>query len=81
MGKSQIRNLLPPVIYDRWFIPLRPQGQIAVQGTLPVLLDSLLCALGPLTCLTTNVPQLDGTPITTHAKTLDNIAYIMPGIG
>ena len=66
---------------DTLYLCVSPQGQIAVQGTLPVLLDSLLCALGPLTCLTTNVPQLDGTPITTHAKTLDNIAYIMPGIG
>jgi len=57
------------------------QGQIAVQGSLSVLLDSLLCALGPLTCLTAQLPELDGCHPDTHSKTLDNIAYFMPGIG
>merc|ERR1712107_583149 len=28
------------------------EGQIAVSGSLSVLLDSLLCAMGPLLCLT-----------------------------
>ena len=57
------------------------QGHIAVQGTLSVLLDSMLCALGPLTSLTNQVPELDGCPSHVHSSTLDNIAYYMPGIG
>jgi len=57
------------------------QGQIAVQGSLSVLLDSMLCALGPLMCLTTHVPELNGCEERTHASTLNNIAYIMPGVG
>ncbi|KAK3090077.1 hypothetical protein FSP39_008975 [Pinctada imbricata] len=56
------------------------RGLIAVQGSLSVLLDSMLCALGPLLCLTTQVPELDGCPAETHVRTLDNIAYIMPGL-
>lgn len=35
---------------------------VAVSGSLSVLLDSILCALGPLTCLTAQVPQLNGCP-------------------
>ena len=31
------------------------KGQIAVSGSLSVLLDSLLCAMGPLVCLTKQV--------------------------
>jgi len=57
------------------------RGQIAVQGSLSVLLDSLLCALGPLMCLCKQVPELNGCPDSVHASTLDNIAYIMPGVG
>lgn len=55
-------------------------GQIAVSGSLSVLLDSTLCAIGPLLCLTQLHPSLDGCFEETHKKTLDNIAYIMPGI-
>ena len=55
-------------------------GQIAVSGSLSVLLDSLLCALGPLICLTQQVPELNVVPQETLTKTLDNIAYIMPGL-
>ncbi|XP_054168054.1 HMG box-containing protein 4-like [Oppia nitens] len=55
-------------------------GQIAVSGSLSVLLDSTLCAIGPLLCLTQLDPILDGCPQDIHKKTLDNIAYIMPGI-
>ena len=55
-------------------------GQIAVSGSLSVLLDSTLCAIGPLLCLTQLHPSLDGCYEETHKKTLDNIAYIMPGI-
>lgn len=56
------------------------EGQIAVSGSLSVLLDSLLCALGPLMCLTQQVPELDSCPPEQLAQTLDNIAYIMPGL-
>lgn len=58
------------------------EGQIAVSGSLSVLLDSLLCSLGPLLCLTTRLPGLDKKPQlkTNLATTLDNIAYVMPGL-
>lgn len=56
------------------------EGQIAVSGSLSVLLDSLLCATAPLLCLTQQVPELDGVPQETLKKILDNIAYIMPGL-
>jgi high mobility group protein 2-like 1 len=46
-----------------------------------VLFDSLLCVLGTLMCMTTKVPELNGCPEEIHAKTLNNIAYIMPGVG
>ena len=32
--------------------------QIAVAGSLSVLLDSLVCAMGPLVCLAKNVPGM-----------------------
>ncbi|EAT37641.1 AAEL010388-PA [Aedes aegypti] len=59
------------------------EGQIAVSGSLSVLLDSLLCSLGPLMCLTIHIPGLESD--TEHLKdlfqnTLDNIAYVMPGL-
>lgn len=58
------------------------EGQIAVSGSLSVLLDSLLCALGPLLCLTQQIPELqenccDPEQLT---NTLDNVAFIMPGL-
>ena len=56
------------------------EGQIAVSGTLSVLLDSLICALGPLLCLTQQVPGTDGANPETLSRMLDNIAYIMPGL-
>lgn len=56
------------------------QGLIAVQGSLSVLLDSLLCACGPLIALTQQIPGLDGCSESTHARTLDSVAYIMPGL-
>ncbi|KAK7485292.1 hypothetical protein BaRGS_00023543 [Batillaria attramentaria] len=56
------------------------KGLIAVQGSLSVLLDSLLCACGPLMALTQQVPGLDGCSEATHARTLDSVAYIMPGL-
>ncbi|XP_051995716.1 HMG box-containing protein 4-like isoform X2 [Xyrauchen texanus] len=56
------------------------EGMVAVSGSLSVLLDSILCALGPLTCLTAQVPQINGCPRNVLSNTLDNIAYIMPGL-
>ncbi|XP_008108824.1 HMG domain-containing protein 4 isoform X2 [Anolis carolinensis] len=56
------------------------EGMVAVSGSLSVLLDSILCALGPLACLTAQLPELNGCPKHVLSNTLDNIAYIMPGL-
>lgn len=58
------------------------QGQITVSGSLSVLLDSLLCSLGPLMCLTTIIPEVNepGHLKDTLVNILDNIAYVMPGL-
>lgn len=56
------------------------EGQIAVQGSLSVLLDSMICALGPLTCLTRQVEELNAVPEEMQKEMLDNVAYIMPGM-
>lgn len=56
------------------------EGQIAVSGSLSVLLDSFLCALGPLMCLTQQIPEVNGAQSETLSGILDNIAYIMPGL-
>ncbi|XP_014036716.2 HMG box-containing protein 4-like isoform X1 [Salmo salar] len=42
---------------------------MAVSGSLSVLLDSLLCALAPLACLTSLVPKLRSCPSHTHTHT------------
>ncbi|XP_058804989.1 HMG box-containing protein 4-like [Phymastichus coffea] len=55
-------------------------GQITVSGSLSVLLDSLLCALGSLMCLTQQVPAIGTQNSNSLSKTLENIAYIMPGL-
>uniref|UniRef100_A0A673M811 HMG box domain-containing protein n=1 Tax=Sinocyclocheilus rhinocerous TaxID=307959 RepID=A0A673M811_9TELE len=56
------------------------EGMVTVSGSLSVLLDSVLCALGPLACLTSQVPELNGCPHHVLSNTLDNIAYVMPGL-
>lgn len=56
------------------------QGPIAVSGSLSVLLDSTLCALGPLICLTAELDEMNGCRQETLTKILNNIAYIMPGL-
>ncbi|XP_049824190.1 HMG box-containing protein 4 isoform X2 [Aethina tumida] len=58
------------------------EGQIAVSGSLSVLLDSLLCALGPLLCLTQQIPELQENCCSPEQlmNTLDNVAFIMPGL-
>uniref|UniRef100_A0AAY3ZUI8 HMG box domain-containing protein n=1 Tax=Denticeps clupeoides TaxID=299321 RepID=A0AAY3ZUI8_9TELE len=56
------------------------EGMVTVSGSLSVLLDSVLCALGPLACLTAQVPELNGCPQHVLSDTLDNIAHVMPGL-
>ncbi|RZC40855.1 uncharacterized protein BDFB_000359 [Asbolus verrucosus] len=58
------------------------EGQIAVSGSLSVLLDSLLCALGPLLCLCQQIPELQENCCSPEQlmSTLDNVAFIMPGL-
>lgn len=56
------------------------KGQIDVNGSVSVLLDSLLCALGPLICLTQQVTELDANSQETMSQLIDDIAYIMPGL-
>lgn len=56
------------------------QVQIEVSGGLSVMLDSLLCAMGPLICLTMKVPGIEGVKQTTRDQILDNCAFIMPGL-
>ncbi|XP_059188429.1 HMG box-containing protein 4-like isoform X2 [Centropristis striata] len=53
---------------------------VSMLSSLSLLLDSLLCALAPLTCLTTQIPELRSCTQHTLASTLDNIAYVMPGL-
>ncbi|SPP78399.1 uncharacterized protein LOC117580824 [Drosophila guanche] len=57
-------------------------GHVALSGSLSVLLDSLLCSMGPLLCMTTQIPGLENKPQLRNnlANTLDNIAYVMPGL-
>lgn len=47
-------------------------------GAYCVLLDSLLCSMGALLCLTREIPGLEQLPGDSFAKTLDHIAYFMP---
>ena len=49
-------------------------------GSMSVLLDSLLCAMGPLICLTQHVPELNGASEETLKQIVDNVAFIMPGL-
>uniref|UniRef100_A0A8C2LM23 HMG box domain-containing protein n=1 Tax=Cricetulus griseus TaxID=10029 RepID=A0A8C2LM23_CRIGR len=60
--------------------PLMLLRQKAVFRSLSMLLDSIICALGPLACLTTQLPELNGCPKQVLSNTLDNIAYIMLGL-
>uniref|UniRef100_A0A4W5PXK6 Uncharacterized protein n=1 Tax=Hucho hucho TaxID=62062 RepID=A0A4W5PXK6_9TELE len=46
---------------------------MAVSGSLSVLLDSLLCALAPLACLTSLVPELRSCP--SHSHTLVRLTH------
>ena len=52
----------------------------STSGSLSVLLDSLLCAMGPLICLTQYVPELNGAREEDLKQIVDNVAFIMPGL-
>ncbi|XP_053622150.1 HMG box-containing protein 4 isoform X2 [Plodia interpunctella] len=55
------------------------EGQIAVSGSVSVLLDTLLCSLAPLLCVSRALPRI--APCARLLQdTLHNIAYIMPGL-
>lgn len=57
------------------------EGQIAISGGLSVLLDSLLCSIGPLLCLTTQLPSINKNDLEANlGSILDNITYVMPGL-
>ncbi|KAL7307086.1 hypothetical protein TKK_0000823 [Trichogramma kaykai] len=56
------------------------EGQIKVSGSLSLLLDSFLCAIGPLLCLTQQIPEMNGATPESLSTTLENVAYIMPGV-
>lgn len=44
------------------------------------LLDSFLCSLNSLMFLTCVDPKLNGCPVSTHLRAMENISYIMPGV-
>lgn len=56
------------------------EGQLAVSGIFSVLLDTILCVVGPLLCLTSESPVLNSLPQDVSRRTLDSIAYFMPGL-
>lgn len=59
---------------------LSQQDSNDLPGPLSDLLDSTLCALNCLMFLTCVDPKLNGCPISTHLRAMDNIAYVMPGV-
>lgn len=78
VSSARLGSPIPASLPSFWWL----QGQIAVSGSLSVLLDSLLCALGPLMCLTQQVPELQAGCCSPEQllSTLDNVAFIMPGL-
>ncbi|XP_027872683.1 uncharacterized protein hmgxb4b isoform X6 [Xiphophorus couchianus] len=54
--------------------------RVCMSGSLSLFLDTLLCALAPLMCLTTQIPELTSCTEHTLASTLENVAYLMPGL-
>ncbi|XP_071329404.1 uncharacterized protein [Trachinotus anak] len=54
--------------------------RVCVSRSLSLLLDSLLCSLAPLICLTAQIPELRSCTQHTQASTLENISYVMPGL-
>ncbi|PIK55427.1 putative HMG domain-containing protein 4-like [Apostichopus japonicus] len=55
-------------------------GETEVHGSVSVLMDSMLSAIAPLLCLTSQVDELSVIPRKTQSSLLENIAYIMPGL-
>ncbi|KAI9545707.1 hypothetical protein NQZ68_034477 [Dissostichus eleginoides] len=53
---------------------------VCMSSSLSLLLDSLLCALAPLICLSAQIPELRSCTQHTLGSTLENIAYLMPGL-
>ncbi|XP_047222584.1 uncharacterized protein LOC124868958 isoform X2 [Girardinichthys multiradiatus] len=53
---------------------------VCMSSSLSLLLDSLLCALAPLMCLTTQIPELASCTEHALASALENVAYMMPGL-
>jgi len=57
------------------------QGEIQIQGSLSLLLDTLLCGTAALMCLTQQVPELDGdTDPQLHKNTMANISNYIPDV-
>ncbi|XP_056137045.1 HMG box-containing protein 4-like [Lampris incognitus] len=59
---------------------LQTNKMVCMSSCLSLLLDSLLCGLAPLACLTSHIPELRSCLQHTMADTLGNIAYVMPGL-
>ncbi|XP_075946293.1 uncharacterized protein hmgxb4b isoform X3 [Anarhichas minor] len=53
---------------------------VSMSSSVSLLLDSLLCALAPLLCLTAQIPELKSCTQHTLPSTLENISYLMPGL-
>ncbi|KAM8842125.1 HMG box-containing protein 4 isoform 2-T2 [Synchiropus picturatus] len=59
---------------------LQTDKSVCVHRSLFLLLDSLMCSMVPLICLTSQVPELRSSAEHTLASSLENIAYLMPGL-
>ncbi|XP_047123633.1 HMG box-containing protein 4 isoform X2 [Hydra vulgaris] len=59
---------------------LQEQSTMNVHGAMSVLLDSILCAVAPLSFITSFVPEMNVIEAERQARILDNIAYILPGL-
>ncbi|XP_029654442.1 HMG box-containing protein 4-like, partial [Octopus sinensis] len=55
-------------------------GTIAINGSYSVILDSVLCMIGPMLCLTHQVPSLACLDKSQLGNILESIVYIMPGL-
>ncbi|RVE76478.1 hypothetical protein OJAV_G00008160 [Oryzias javanicus] len=53
---------------------------VCLSSSFSLLLDSMLCALAPLMSLTSQIPELSGCTDCTLASSLENFAYLMPGL-
>ncbi|XP_077282321.1 uncharacterized protein LOC143908480 isoform X6 [Temnothorax americanus] len=60
--------------------PVIGTGMYKVVGTQPIDVAAHLKLLGPLICLTQQLPETNGAKPETLSQMLDNIAYLMPGL-